>query len=242
MKRICASSWTITKNHCVMHGQQNVRDWKCLLRGSDWISRTVQVNTVFRGLNYVCQIHLYQINWQRLDAHPNMRILQTKLSKINIFYSFKFLIDLLHVPVPHATPDCYQLQLWISLINYSVVTGSQLVKKFPAFYGTQMFIAAFRRARKVAAQVRGFLCEHFITWYVLGWGIFSTSPNPQAGGPPRFFRPRLLIQYIHSYLPYWIPFLHLQPEDAPCRGDRDPLNQHYTRTNHQLWPLHRDAD
>ena len=24
MKRICASSWTITKNHCMMHGQQNV--------------------------------------------------------------------------------------------------------------------------------------------------------------------------------------------------------------------------
>ena len=25
MKRICASSWTITKNHCMMHGQQNVK-------------------------------------------------------------------------------------------------------------------------------------------------------------------------------------------------------------------------
>jgi len=28
MKRICASSWTITKNHCMMHGQQNVKFWK----------------------------------------------------------------------------------------------------------------------------------------------------------------------------------------------------------------------
>ena len=25
MKRICASSWTVTKNHCMMHGQQNVK-------------------------------------------------------------------------------------------------------------------------------------------------------------------------------------------------------------------------
>ena len=25
MKRICAWSWTITKNHCMMHGQQNVK-------------------------------------------------------------------------------------------------------------------------------------------------------------------------------------------------------------------------
>ena len=26
MKRICASSWTIAKNHCMMHGQQNVKN------------------------------------------------------------------------------------------------------------------------------------------------------------------------------------------------------------------------
>jgi hypothetical protein len=31
------------------------------------------------------------------------------------------------------------------------------------------------------------------------------------------------MQYIRSYLPYWRPFLHLQPEDAPCRGDKDPV-------------------
>ena len=35
--------------------------------------------------------------------------------------------------------------------------------------------------------------------------------------------PRLLIQYIRNYPPYRRPFLHLQTEDAPCRGDRDPL-------------------
>ena len=39
----------------------------------------------------------------------------------------------------------------------------------------------------------------------------------------------LLIQYIRSYPPYggrssiWRPFLHQQPEDASCRGDRAPL-------------------
>jgi hypothetical protein len=40
--------------------------------------------------------------------------------------------------------------------------------------------------------------------------------------PTLIGRPRLLIQYILSYPPYWRPFLHPQPEDAPCRGDRDP--------------------
>jgi hypothetical protein len=36
--------------------------------------------------------------------------------------------------------------------------------------------------------------------------------------------PPLLIQYICSYPPYWRPFLHPQPEDVPCCGDRYPLN------------------
>jgi hypothetical protein len=55
------------------------------------------------------------------------------------------------------------------------------------------------------------------------WGFVSPSPNPQAGGPPLVSCLRLLIQYIRSYPPYWRPFLHPQPEDAPCRGDRNPL-------------------
>ena len=58
---------------------------------------------------------------------------------------------------------------------------------------------------------------------VFSRGGVSTSPNPQAGGPPLVGCPRLLIQYIRSCLPYRKPFLHPQPEDAPCRGDRDPL-------------------
>ena len=50
----------------------------------------------------------------------------------------------------------------------------------------------------------------------LRWGVFSTSPKPQAGGPPLVGCPLRLIQYIRSYPPYWRPFLHLQPEDMPC--------------------------
>jgi hypothetical protein len=62
-------------------------------------------------------------------------------------------------------------------------------------------------------------------------GVVSTSPNPQAGGPPLVDCPRLLIQFIHSYPPYRRPFLHPQPKDAPCRGDRDPHSWvHFTIT------------
>ena len=55
----------------------------------------------------------------------------------------------------------------------------------------------------------------------LRWEV-STSPNPQAGVPPLVGCPVLLFQCIRSHPTYWRPFLHPQPEDTPCRGDRDP--------------------
>ena len=70
--------------------------------------------------------------------------------------------------------------------------------------------------------------------------VVSTSPNPQAGGPPLVGCPRLLIQIIHSYLPYRRPLLHPQPEEAPCRGDRDPHKIEIMRfigVNKHFWSL-----
>ena len=66
----------------------------------------------------------------------------------------------------------------------------------------------------------------FLNRSVLQEGVVSISPNPQAGGPSLVGCPWLLIQFIRSYPPYRRPFLYLQPEDASCRGDRDPLTQH----------------
>jgi hypothetical protein len=63
------------------------------------------------------------------------------------------------------------------------------------------------------------------TCFFLRRGVVSTSSNAQARGLPLVGSPWLLIQFIHSYPPYWRLFLHPQPEDAPCRGDRDPHSQ-----------------
>ena len=63
----------------------------------------------------------------------------------------------------------------------------------------------------------------FLNMDVLQGGVVSTSPNPQAGGPPLVGCPRMLIQFIRSYPPYRRPFLYPQPENVPCCGDRDPL-------------------
>jgi len=64
----------------------------------------------------------------------------------------------------------------------------------------------------------------FLNMNVLQGRVVSTSPNPQAEGPPLVGCPRLLIHFIRSYPPYRRPFLYPKPEDAPCRGDRDPLH------------------
>ena len=56
-----------------------------------------------------------------------------------------------------------------------------------------------------------------------GEELLATRLTPQAVGPPLVGCPRLLIQYILSYRPYWRPFLHPQAEEVPCRGGRDPL-------------------
>jgi len=65
------------------------------------------------------------------------------------------------------------------------------------------------------------MVRNMIRFY--GEVLLAHHPNPEAGGSPLFGCPRMLIQYIRSCPPYWRPFLHPQPEDASCRGDRDPL-------------------
>ena len=64
--------------------------------------------------------------------------------------------------------------------------------------------------------------EYFLTIFFSRRGVVSASPNPKAAGTPPVGCLRLLIRFIRSYPPYRRLFLHPQPEDAPCRGDRDP--------------------
>jgi len=115
-------------------------------------------------------------------------------------------------------------------------------QRLPAFHGSWRFITTCTRARhlslslsKLSVQVRVLLYECSVTRYFLRWGVVSTSPNSQAGGPPFVGCPRLLIQYIRSYPPYWRPFLHPQPEDAPCCGDRDALITSLNISTQNVW-------
>ena len=69
----------------------------------------------------------------------------------------------------------------------------------------------------------------------------ATRPTPVARRPPLFCFLRLVIQYIRSYSPYSRSFLHPQPVDAPCRGDRDPLdsNTNYLSYNGNISRIRR---
>ena len=76
---------------------------------------------------------------------------------------------------------------------------------------------------RVSFQVQSLLCERFITGYDFTVRNCSTLSNFQAGRPPLVGCPRLIIQYIRSYPPYWRLFLRAQPKNVPRHSDRDPL-------------------
>ena len=61
--------------------------------------------------------------------------------------------------------------------------------------------------------------EYFLTVCFSRGGVVSAPP---AGGPPLSPVRACLFNFFPATPPYRRPFLHPQPEDAPCRGDRDP--------------------
>jgi len=100
--------------------------------------------------------------------------------------------------------------------NYRLIVTPSKATAF--YYNTNYFYRKLRMSRPEAFFVNDSKQE-----MVLRRGVVSTSPNPQAGGPPLVGCPRLLIQHIRCYPLYWRSFLHPQTEDAPWRGDRNPL-------------------
>jgi len=118
------------------------------------------------------------------------------------------------------------------------LTGLQLVKKFPAFHGTRRFITALTSVRHLSLSwdpQQASRMWMFRNICVLLGGVVSISSNPQAGGPPLVGCPRLLIQFIRSHPPYRRQFLYPQPEDASCRGDRDPLHCTQNQNTHFMF-------
>jgi len=53
--------------------------------------------------------------------------------------------------------------------------------------------------------------------------LLTLRPNPKLEHHFLSAVHDCLFNTFANYPPHWRPFLHPQPEDVPCRGDRDPL-------------------
>jgi hypothetical protein len=77
---------------------------------------------------------------------------------------------------------------------------------------------------KESVPVRGFVgC--FVTSYFFYGELLAPRPTPKLEDHPLSAVRVCLFHIFAATLHNWRPFVHPQPEDAPCRGDRDPLNK-----------------
>ena len=97
---------------------------------------------------------------------------------------------------------------WNRFISQKV-TGFQLVKKYPAFYGIRRFITAYRRARHVS-----------VSWARV---IQSMSPHPTSWRSVAVLSSCLDLGISSCFLP---PVLHIKTLHAVCGG----VWQHWARS------------
>ena len=112
-------------------------------------------------------------------------------------------------PLSHLT-SCTPTKSNLYLANSLAAAVSQTALYRLLTFHVPNLMSLFRclLLTKVSVQFRGLLYECFVTRYVIMARSCKHLPNPQDGGPRLVGCPRLLIQYIRSYHPYWRPFLH----------------------------------
>jgi hypothetical protein len=74
-------------------------------------------------------------------------------------------------------------------------------------------------ATSLILTLLGIFCN--INFY--GEELLAPCPTPKLEDNPLSAVRDCSFNIFAATLHIWRPFLHLQPEDAPCRGDRDPL-------------------
>jgi hypothetical protein len=129
----------------------------------------------------------------------------------------------LSVPPPSpltCTPTKSNLYLASSL---ETVIREPTLYKFLTFHNPNL-MSIFRRLgrlSKESVQVRGSF------WKFVKKLLFKVKGLDPHAQPPIWSRPSsfvrdCLFNIFAANLHSWRPFLHPQPEDAPCCGDRDP--------------------
>jgi hypothetical protein len=92
-----------------------------------------------------------------------------------------------------------------------------------SFLTSILFVLGKRQKVVLVSSVGlGVMVRNNIIFY--GEELLAPRPTPKLGDHPLSAVRDCLLNIFAATLHNWRPFLHPQPEDAPCRGDRDPLN------------------
>jgi hypothetical protein len=83
------------------------------------------------------------------------------------------------------------------------------------------FLGSFIQRIRPGPRLFYDFCNEFIFY---GEGILAPRPTPKLEDHPLSFVWDCLFNIFAATLHSWRPFLHPQPEDMPCCGDRDPPN------------------
>jgi hypothetical protein len=106
---------------------------------------------------------------------------------------------------------------------------SQLVKKSPAFYATQRSLlhsqachVSLSAAQRISPSPRHcYILRNSVRFY--GEELVAPHPTPKLEDHPMSAVRDFLFNIFAATHHIWKPFLHPQPQEAPCCGDTDPF-------------------
>jgi hypothetical protein len=129
---------------------------------------------------------------------------------IPLFQRINFSWYKYHHQIIPATPECVSLTPW-NRVLLDKLTGSQLVMKFPAYYGTRRFITAFICARQLSLFWASSI--HSIPPHPTSWRCSHLRPGlPSCLIPSDFPIKTLytpLLSLIRATCPVHLIILHL---------------------------------
>ena len=145
-----------------------------------------------------------------------------------MYHLFYLILNILHVntltQLLTYLVTSYLITPWCRVL-LEKLTGFQLVKKFPAFCGTRRFITALTSARHLSLS-RTFLHVMRNRTRFHSEELLALRPTPKLEDHPLSAVRHCLFNIFAATLHIGSRSLHPQPEDAPCRGDRDQLITH----------------
>jgi hypothetical protein len=130
------------------------------------------------------------------------------------------------VPPPSYLTSCTPTKS-----NFYLDTSLETVIREPALYKLLTFhnpnlISIFRRLGHLSKEYVQVQVSFTILLKLIfyGEGLLAPLPTPKQVDHFLSFVHGSLFNIFAATFHSWSPFLHLQPEDMPCCGDRDPPN------------------